>query len=332
MNVTSRFLLSFLLFALTASHISRAAERSDAFHSMANAARAYYSAGVKDITAEQLWKEMNDADTTQPYVISVRTLEDDTVRGHIPGARHWEPADLVRYRDQLPADKKIVIYCYTGQSSAVCTAYLNLIGFDAYNLRWGLCAWTSDTANIGHGGGWYVPSIGHQKLETKARVLTAEYSFPEPSLPSGEIVDLFSANVEPEIAKPTYQWKMKSSADVYANLQDADSTNDWFVFFCGPESVYDAGHIPGSYHIPPATLSADINLRYLPPDRPIVVYCSNGATSMQVITLLNALGYDAYSLKRGLNTITDDETVLGATKWHPQNPDYPLNRGSIPIR
>lgn len=60
--------------------------------------------------------------------------------GHIPGAIQYDPkkslhtsADLMT----LPTDKKIVIYCYTGQHSAYVMAYLRILGYDAYSLLYG---------------------------------------------------------------------------------------------------------------------------------------------------------------------------------------------------
>jgi rhodanese-related sulfurtransferase len=37
----------------------------------------------------------------------------------------------------LPTDKTIVVYCYTGQTSANLAAYLRLVGYDAKSLKFG---------------------------------------------------------------------------------------------------------------------------------------------------------------------------------------------------
>ncbi|MCB0281494.1 MAG: hypothetical protein H6627_07480 [Calditrichae bacterium] len=60
--------------------------------------------------------------------------------GHIQGAMCYVPkADLksTTYLNTLPADKKVVVYCYTGQTSAYVTAYLRVLGYDAYSLLYG---------------------------------------------------------------------------------------------------------------------------------------------------------------------------------------------------
>jgi len=38
----------------------------------------------------------------------------------------------------LPADKTIVMYCYTGQTFAQVTAYLQLLGYDVKSLLYGV--------------------------------------------------------------------------------------------------------------------------------------------------------------------------------------------------
>ncbi|HRY98386.1 MAG TPA: response regulator, partial [Bacteroidales bacterium] len=37
----------------------------------------------------------------------------------------------------LPTDKPVVVYCYTGQTSAFMAAYLRLLGYDAKSLLFG---------------------------------------------------------------------------------------------------------------------------------------------------------------------------------------------------
>jgi rhodanese-related sulfurtransferase len=62
------------------------------------------------------------------------------VPGHIPGAFQYTPyqslgiSQMLKY---LPTDKQIIVYCWTGQHSSQVTAYLNMLGYDAYSLRFG---------------------------------------------------------------------------------------------------------------------------------------------------------------------------------------------------
>ncbi|PCI35481.1 MAG: hypothetical protein COB60_02985 [Flavobacteriaceae bacterium] len=61
--------------------------------------------------------------------------------GHIKGAYRVNPLLLSdnSYQKLDPtAGAKVVTYCYTGQTSAVMTAWLNVIGYDAYSLLFGM--------------------------------------------------------------------------------------------------------------------------------------------------------------------------------------------------
>ena len=295
------------------------------FEQLADAGDAYLTSGTKNITAADLWTQMTDADTTQPYIISIRSLRDDTVRGRIHGAHHWEPAELIAHYDQLPTNKKIVVYCYTGQTASFTTSYLRMMGFDAYNLKWGFCSWTSDTAQTGAGGGWYTMTPGGQALETAAHTPTSEYTFPTVTCNATGLMGMIAERCDVVIP----EWKHKTAAEVYANINDGDATNDWFLLSYWNEATYNAGHIPGSYRFEPGSLGRAESLKYLPTNKPIVVYCYTGQTSAQVATYLNMLGYDAYSMRMGMNTVTSDPAILGANLWTDLTPTYPVVTGGF---
>ncbi len=57
--------------------------------------------------------------------------------GHVKGAVRINPL-LIDDCSKLNPKAKVVTYCYTGQTSAVVTAYLNVLGFEAYSLTFGV--------------------------------------------------------------------------------------------------------------------------------------------------------------------------------------------------
>lgn len=60
--------------------------------------------------------------------------------GHIPGAFCYEPGSSFTTATNLatlPTDETIVVYCYTGQTSAYMAAFLNVLGYDAKTLKFG---------------------------------------------------------------------------------------------------------------------------------------------------------------------------------------------------
>lgn len=60
--------------------------------------------------------------------------------GHIPGAYNYVPGSSLTLATDLatlPTDKIIVVYCYTGQTSAFVSAYLAVLGYDVRSLKFG---------------------------------------------------------------------------------------------------------------------------------------------------------------------------------------------------
>jgi rhodanese-related sulfurtransferase len=110
---------------------------------------AYLSSGDgPTITAQALYDNMNDGDDTNDYfVVSVRS-ETHYALGHIPGAINipWRETATETRLVGLPTDQPIAVYCYTGHTGAVATTTLRALGYEAYNLKFGICAWTTDGA------------------------------------------------------------------------------------------------------------------------------------------------------------------------------------------
>jgi rhodanese-related sulfurtransferase len=109
------------------------------------AAQAYTS--PKNISNEDLFMLLNDDDASNdPFIISVRKPEHYAL-GHIPGAVNIGFTALAQ-KDTLakiPSDRPVVVYCYTGHTGSQATALLNMLGYDATNLLFGMCSWTQNT-------------------------------------------------------------------------------------------------------------------------------------------------------------------------------------------
>jgi len=102
--------------------------------------------GSPVISADALFENLNDGDASNdPVVLSVRA-PDAYALGHIAGAINipWnqiaDPDNLAK----LPTDKQIVVYCYTGHTGQVAATVLNMLGYDAVNLKFGMMGWTAD--------------------------------------------------------------------------------------------------------------------------------------------------------------------------------------------
>ena len=87
--------------------------------------------------SEEMLKMMIDseADIT---LLSIRQRS-AFAKGHIPGAINipWGKG-MQEYFGQLPKDKKLVVYCYTGQTAGQTVAGLRMLGYDAVSLNGGM--------------------------------------------------------------------------------------------------------------------------------------------------------------------------------------------------
>jgi len=92
---------------------------------------------------------MKIAEDEDMTILSIRSAE-HYAAGHIPGAINapFSPA-LVDALDKLNPDAPVYVYCYTGHSAAQATALLQMLGYDAYSLKFGMCSWTGTEANAG---------------------------------------------------------------------------------------------------------------------------------------------------------------------------------------
>jgi len=97
----------------------------------------------KYITAADL--NMKIAEDEDMTIISVRSA-DHYAAGHVPGAVNISLGTLVNNLNKIDPDAPVYVYCYTGHSAAQAVALLQMLGYDAYSLKFGMCSWSSDTA------------------------------------------------------------------------------------------------------------------------------------------------------------------------------------------
>ena len=69
--------------------------------------------------------------------------------------------DIVAFAaENLTGDEKILLACYTGHNAGHATLILNLLGYDAYSLKFGMSGWHKDfDLWTGHLGSDFVDSF-----------------------------------------------------------------------------------------------------------------------------------------------------------------------------
>nr|WP_306770688.1 rhodanese-like domain-containing protein [Isachenkonia alkalipeptolytica] len=88
------------------------------------------------ISPEELWGIVEN-DHQGYYILDIRR-EEDFLQGHIEGSDHIWWYDVGESLEELPEEKRIVVVCYTGQSSGQVVGILKAMGYDAYSLLDGM--------------------------------------------------------------------------------------------------------------------------------------------------------------------------------------------------
>ncbi len=254
------------------------------------AAQEYFAGGVKTIKAADLFANLNDGDASNdPFMVDIRAAA-DYANGHIPGAINIAGKDLFTTDGlaKLPKDKQIVLNCYSGQTASQSTAALQMMGYDAYNLLYAVPSWgTNEKVTYP----FTADQSGNYKTTTDPAQL--EGSLPAPA-PLGDTVEAAAMAYFPG------GFKAVKAADVFANLNDGDASNDPVILDTRSAEDYALGHIAGAVNVSPKTMFNPENLAKLPADKQIVSHCYSGQTASQVTAALRLLGYDAYNMQFGL--------------------------------
>jgi len=316
-------IIALVLIPVLGATAAQEAPAASQFEVVASAADNYLNDPdtVFNISSQDLLLKMLGDD---PYILSIRS-SDDYATGHIPGAVNmsggalFKPENLAR----LPKGEKIYVYCYTGHTGSQVAALLNLCGYDATNITWGIMGWTKDTSVATK---QFSNPATDLPAETTINQATATYSLPA--------LDVTSSTSQPEIIRAACDsyasagFKNISAADLNALITDADSANDPVIVSVRSADDYAKGHIPGAINISLKDIAKLENLQKLNPDKQIVVYCYTGRTGSQGTAILSALGYDAVNLLWGISGWTTDP-VVAPKRFNPDTSvDYPFETGA----
>jgi rhodanese-related sulfurtransferase len=263
----------------------------------------YVNSDMPAIIAADEVKTLNE--TNQIYIIDIRTAADFAL-GHIKNAHNVAVADILTHIESvnLTSYTKVAVVCYTGQTAGFATTILRIMGYDkAYSLKWGMCSWHADFA-----GKWNTAiSSGNayqSQFTTTATEKAAQGTLPVLATGKTTGLDILKARVTAVLTEGFTPASVSSSA-LFSNLTGYYVVNYW------PATQYtDPGHIPGAIqYTPKETLKLAADLKSLPIDKPIALYCYTGQTSAALAAYLRILGYDAKSVLYGTNGMIYDKMV-----------------------
>lgn len=243
------------------------------------------------------------------YVIDIRS-EEDYNAGHITGAVWVDQKQVIAHLDATDTgSKKVVIACYTGQTAGFVTALVNLSGYTASSLKFGMSGWATSLDKI----------TGNSKnLYDMGTVVTDKAE--EGSLPVLETgfeaaEDILDARIT-ELNDIGFKDAIAISADKVMT-----SPGDYYIVNYWPEADYNVGHLDGAIqYTPHVDILSTEALKTLPTDKTVVIYCYSGQTSAFTAAYLKVLGYDAKTLKFGVNGMaTDWAATNGFFSWDVTN-------------
>lgn len=239
------------------------------------AVTAYFDglAALKDTTyasykiSEDDLNTMIQANDSSIYILSVRKAE-DFAKAHIQGANNI-PFGKAMLDDlsSLPMDKKIVVYCYTGQTAGQATAALRYLGYDAVSLNGGMG--TGANAPMG----WM----------NKGFLVVSD------SVVQNSVMDYF-ANM------PEHIYKIDQK-DFVERVQKGE---DAMIIDLRSADDYAKGHVQGAINVPFGPAVAE-NLSKMTADKEVWIYCYTGQTAGQAVLTLNVAGIPARSVNLGYN-------------------------------
>lgn len=98
------------------------------------------------MSADDLKKALDAGENI--FVLDVRLAEDYAKQGHIPGAVNIPYPEVGKNLDRIPKDRKVAVVCYTGHWAGNTSAWLRVLGYDSYNLRFGMSGWNPETNRL----------------------------------------------------------------------------------------------------------------------------------------------------------------------------------------
>jgi rhodanese-related sulfurtransferase len=239
--------------------------------------------------------------TGKVYIIDIRA-QADFEAGHIPNAHNVSFANLLTHIAgvDMTAYEKIAIVCYSGQTASYAACLLQLTGCSkAYSMAFGMSAWDSIFAE-----NYWLKTIANGSGYTTQFTTTPTDKGTlgnMPTLATGQTTGatILEARVATLLTEGFSPIATTNAAAVFA-----DPTSFYIVNYWSPAQYADPGHIPGAMqYTPKESMKLATDLKTLPIDKTIVVYCYSGQTSAALTAYLRLLGYDAKSLVYGTNSM-----------------------------
>ena len=258
----------------------------------------------KIITAEEVYNSLGQ----DILVLDTRGGKDFS-NGHIKNAVNVKACDLMDFAQVsgMPMYKKVILVCYTGQTTSYTAAILQMLGYNnIYVLEWGMCGW-----NKKFSGKW-TKNVSDKFVE---KLVTTPYPKNSPlELPVIEN----KKNTGPQILNTRARTILKEgfggSAVTYRYAAGSAKKGKSYLICYQPESVYNEGHIDNAIlYDQKNSFNLSTDLLTLPTDKTIVIYSDKAYQSTFIMVYLKMLGYDAKTVKYGVNSFMNSKSIERGT-------------------
>ena len=262
------------------------------------------------------------ADAAARYqIVSVRSPKDDSLAGHIPHAVniYWPTLLQDSSLARIDSTRIIVLACYYGHASMICSTILGLLGYETRSLEFGMMGWNEQALVKAP---W--DQTGDYPVETAANRLSGRFPLPELPGDGGALRAVVLARARAYLNSEGSP--VIAASDLKALVDDwphAGATHQ--ILDVRSRAEYARGHVPHAMWIPWSGLAEAENLEMLDPRRATVVYSDNGQVGQAAATVLNLLGYRAVALKFGMMD-WKRVAVDPARQWR-RSAGYPVERG-----
>lgn len=273
------------------------------------------------LAADEVFAEINNP---KYFIIDMRSA-DLYEAGHIEGAVNVEQSQIYDFfkKDFNAANyDKVVIVCKSGQSASYVTSVFQLLGYkNVYSLKRGMSSWNKIYAE----DVWIKNATGEfaDKLETtpNAKAKITEYPVIKTGKRAG--IDILEERAKEALNLTATEWGVKAN-EVFETPANFYIINYW------PEDLYNVGHIPTSVqYTPKLALSSKTELKTVPSNKKVAVYCFTGQHAAFAVAYLRILGYDAYSILYGSNGFMNTKMAEGGAIGHAFTTAEVMNYSSI---
>ena len=134
--ITALLILAGTAFALTDEEYKTVRKIADEY--MSNLPADTYHIMAEDVL-KRIQTGKNDF-----IIVDVRMPKDKKYdQGHLPGAIYIGFKEIAKPENlaKLPKDKDIIVYCDTGHEQSKALSVLRMLGYKAYDMKWGYTSW-----------------------------------------------------------------------------------------------------------------------------------------------------------------------------------------------